>query len=126
MRIITDWEKIVGEFMAGLSIPRKLVFQKDKTNNATLHVEVANSSIATEMSYMEILIIEKIATYFGYKAVSRLKISQNLKAPIVLKKQKVVSVKKVDLPENLKNIIAGIEDDNLKTALSNLWGSVSG
>ena len=121
-RIITDWSKIVGESISACSVPRKLTFAKDKKSNGTLYVEVSNSGFSTEMVYLEPMILEKIACYFGYKAVSRLKILQNPQNPMQpgLNKQKT---KKVVSPENnaaLENSLADIDDEELKESLRKL------
>lgn len=120
-RIITDWKTIVGESISACSIPRKLTFAQDKKSNGTLYIEVSNSSFATEMVYIEPMILERIACYFGYKAVSRLKIQQNPKIQETVQK-KTVTKKNMSEEEFLKleQSIADIEDPELKASLLSL------
>lgn len=74
VKLLTDWEHIVGSTLGQFSRPKKLIFQQDKKHDGMLIVEVHNSSLATQMLFMEPIILEKIATYFGYKAVAKMKI----------------------------------------------------
>ncbi len=119
-RIITDWSQIVGNSISACSVPRKLTFQKDKKSNGTLYVEVSNSGFATQMVYLEPMILEKIACYFGYKAVSRVKILQNPQTPATptqKTKQKEISTERLAA---LESSIAGIDDEDLKKSLLSL------
>jgi hypothetical protein len=126
-KIISDWELIVGKSLARYSIPRKLFFAKDKKAGGVLNVDVFDSGMAMEMTYMEPIILEKIATYFGYKAIDKLKITQKLgivksfdydeAPPITLssEKQGVLSHK-----------LSDVSDDEMKAALERLGVSVLG
>lgn len=124
-RIITDWNKIVGDSIAACSVPRKLSFQNDKKTNGTLYVEVSNSGFATEIVYIEPMILEKIACYFGYKAVSRLKILQNPKNQVAAQPKKVPK-KEISVENNnaLELSLAGIDDEELKESLRSLGREV--
>lgn len=123
-RIITDWVKIVGEAVAAQSVPRKLTFGRDKKIDGTLHIEVNNSGLATEMVYLEPVILEKIACYFGYKAVARLKIMQNLKAAGIPEKPAVKKSASSNVLEKLEELLVGIEDEELKKSLRSLGSGV--
>ncbi len=120
-RIITDWNQIVGDSIGACSVPRKLTFERDKKSGGTLYVEVSNSGFSAQMVYLEPMILEKIACYFGYKAVSRLKILQNPQNQI--QQQYKPQKKKVMSKENiaqLENSLAGIDDEELKESLRKL------
>lgn len=124
-RIITDWVKIVGEATAACSVPRKLTFARDKKSNGTLYIEVSNSGLATEIVYLEAVILEKIACYFGYKAVSRLKILQNPQNAELAPTKK--HVRKTLSPENnaiLELSLEGIDDEELKASLRSLGQNI--
>lgn len=121
IRIITDWEKIVGHDVASCSTPRNLLFPKDKNSGGTLHIEVAHSALATEIVYMEPFILEKISCYFGYKAVSKLKVIQNIKANWQNTEEQQPD-KKISLENSrvLDKAVAGIEDPDLRQSLLSL------
>ena len=120
-RIISDWHKIVGDAVAVHSIPRRLTFPKDKQSGGTLYVEISNSGFATQMVYLEPMILEKISCYFGYRAVKHLKILQNPKAQPALP-QKPAVVKQLSQVNSaaLESAIAGITDEGLKESLRSL------
>ena len=63
---------IVGKTFAKSSMPRRIIFDRQQKKAAILHLEVYDSSMPMEITYMEPIIIEKISTYFGYKAVERI------------------------------------------------------
>ena len=67
--IINDWVSIVGANLADRTLPEKL----DK--NGTLRIRV-DGPIATEIQHLEPQILDKVAVYFGYRAVRRLSIIQ--------------------------------------------------
>lgn len=73
-RIVTDWPKIVGAQVAACTCPEKLAPGSDGVDG-TLHIRVAGGW-ATELQHLEPVFVEKVNAYFGYKAVSRLRLQQ--------------------------------------------------
>lgn len=78
-KIISEWGMIIGDSIAAFSTPTKISFPMQSRSNGVLHVEVYDSCFATELLYKEPIILEKISTYFGYNAVTRIKIIQKIK-----------------------------------------------
>ncbi len=115
-RIITDWEKIVGTQLAQRCVPEKLNFPRGKTTDGTLTIAVENG-FATELQHQQHLILERLAIYFGYRAINRITISHTLtRKP---GKKKVADNKNalVAFPEST---LDAIEDAELKEALKGL------
>lgn len=75
-KVITDWPNIVGQVIATYSTPLKLVFPPEQRRDGVLHIEVYDSALATEIHYLGPIILDRIATYFGYRAVAQLKLTQ--------------------------------------------------
>lgn len=75
--ILTNWDKIVGKELADYSFPLKIDFKREQKNNGILHLQVPSGAFALEIAHREKYILEKINAYFGYNAVSGLKIIQN-------------------------------------------------
>ena len=74
--IMLNWADIAGEEL------RHLFTAESALNPRTvsvLFVEVPAGGFALEMQHREGYILEKINAYFGYKAVHRLNVSQNIK-----------------------------------------------
>ena len=128
--IITNWEKIVGEELASYSSPQKIDFKREQKNNGILFLQVISGAFALEIQHREKFILEKINTYFGYNAVSALKIVQN---PSAFMQQQLpceenLDKKCVPLSENEKNYIhslaSEIKNSKLKEILIKLGQSI--
>ena len=74
--IIAEWPLIVGEAMGAASIPEKVQFPKGKRTGATLHLRVRPGGAATEIQHAAPVLIDRVNTYFGYGAVSHIKLVQ--------------------------------------------------
>ena len=72
-QIVYDWPLIVGDFLARNTTPLKITFPLNKNIDGTLHIEVISAQ-APIIQTLEQEIIEKIATYFGFRAVQRIKL----------------------------------------------------
>ncbi len=72
--LVINWGKIVGVKFASDSWPIKISSRVEKEKRINiLQIGVSNSSMSMEMAYQQELIIERIAIYLGYKAISSLK-----------------------------------------------------
>lgn len=123
--LITDWPSIVGHQLSLRTQPDKLVFPRGKREDATLHVR-AMGAIALELQHLEPVIVEKINSFFGYKAVKRLKLihaapmtSSALRAP-------VPRTLTMDEEIDLTTATATIEDEGLREALERFGRSLLG
>ena len=81
--IIAKWPKIVGQFFANHSEPNKISRIPDGENDTGdviysnyLHINVSPVA-AVEFQHFKDKIIEKINSYFGYKAISNIRLKQN-------------------------------------------------
>lgn len=127
--IITNWAEIIGEQLAQYSFPQKIDFPKNKKNDGCLHLTVPSGAFAVEIKHREKYILDKINTYFGYNAVSSLKIIQNNE--LCLDDYKTKQIKTKNLPqiskedsEFIKNISNEINNQNLKEILIKLGHSI--
>lgn len=75
VEIVTNWREIVGPELAAETSPDRLAFSRGARGNGTLHV-TAPGTVALEIQHLEPLILERINTYFGYRAVNRIALSQ--------------------------------------------------
>lgn len=72
--IIINWHKIVGPEISDSSVPTNIYSSKEKGQQVNiLYVNVTSSAVALKISYSQELISEKIAIYFGYRAVHRIR-----------------------------------------------------
>ena len=73
--ILNQWGSIVGPNLAEVSSPEKLGYTRQSNREATLRIRVA-PGWAPEFQHFEPLIIERVNSFFGYKAVARLQLIQ--------------------------------------------------
>ncbi len=85
--LITDWATIVGPDIARLSAPEKLTFPRNKRDSGVLRLK-AEGGAALEIQHLEPQILDRINTYFGYRAVMRLNI---INGPVNKSKSEVIT-----------------------------------
>ena len=128
--ILTNWDKIVGKELADFSFPQKIDFKRDQKNNGILHLQVPSGAFALEIAHREKFILEKINAYFGYNAVSALKIVQNSALPLATPNEPIEKTvnKSNMLSEDEKNYIKSLAEDinnsELKEILIKLGQSI--
>lgn len=118
-RILLEWEYIVTSQFAQFCTPLKVTFPFKQRHNGNLLLQ-ATSSMATELSYLEPLILSRINQYFGYQAISKIRL---LQGPITRKANPQKQAPK-PLPQavlsHLECNVQSIEDERLRTALLSL------
>ena len=129
--IISKWPQIVGNFFAEYSEPDKISRITNDFNGLDepiyknfLHVKVSPAA-AIEFQHYKDTIIEKINSYFGYKAISDLRLQQNFvpKKNIKLEKSKDTKVSSEEF-NNIRNNIDKIQDKDLEKSIVNLGVSI--
>ena len=127
--ILVFWEQIAGPEIAAYTLPRQLLFKRGKNDGGTLEVLVPGGAFALELQHRQAFIVEKINSYFGYKAVAEIKLVQDL--GLLQRRQKQINQpqhKKTLVSSEEQNYIenasAGIEDANLKANLQRLGRSI--
>ncbi|MEQ1705710.1 MAG: DUF721 domain-containing protein [Rickettsiales bacterium] len=121
-KIVSEWESIVGKKLADHCIAEKLSFPANKKTDGTLSIAVENG-FATELQHLQPVIIDRIAIYFGYKAVTRIAITHSY--TVELKKESPV-IRQNTLPAECCEIVEEIEDSELRAALTNIAKTLSG
>lgn len=125
LEIITNWDKIVGEDLAKFSNPQSIDFKKNQRDNGTLHIQSHSGAFALEIKHKENYIIDRINSYFGYQAVSKLSISQSISSNSLKNKEiDVEDNQKILVSEEeeiyIKQITGDLENPKLKEALIKL------
>jgi hypothetical protein len=113
--VVLDWPQIVGQNFADLCQVIKVTFPFNSRRDGCLHVSTT-SSMAAVLSYEESLILEKINRYYGYQAISKLKVFHGLRP--TRKQLDKIDESKIDVP--FISEIKGVTYEPLKTALANL------
>ena len=73
--IIINWPRIVGADLSSNVSPMRIYSAREKGEQVNvLLVQADSSAVGLKLSYQQELVIERIAIYFGHRAVHRLKI----------------------------------------------------
>ena len=76
VELIAHWSDIMGNELALGVKPIRLTFPAKDRLHGTLHVRTAGGAFALLLEHQKERIIDRVNTYFGYNAVSNLKIEQ--------------------------------------------------
>jgi len=125
--IISRWSDIVGSVLAECSLPERLSPPREtpdgESRGGTLYVRV-QGSFAAEIQHLEPLIIDRINSYYGYRAVDRLKLRQGPVPP----RLRPASRREPELTESqkkfLEETLCRVKDNSLRQALYRLGASL--
>lgn len=123
--LLTDWATIVGPRLADQTSPLKLAFPKGAREDAVLHLRVS-SPAALLLQHEEPQVLERINAFFGWRAVSRLKLIHGGPA---LKQPPRAPVPKRLAPEVEAEIAAHaatVESPEIRDALERLGRAIAG
>ncbi len=121
-KILTEWASIVGPMLAQHSLPEHLSFPRGKKTGGTLVISTENG-FATHIQHMQAVILERLASYFGYQAISRITISHSWVPPVADKPQKAL---KAALPKGSHALTEGVDDPELRETLASLARALAG
>ncbi|MDB5365331.1 MAG: hypothetical protein JWM77_1258, partial [Rhodospirillales bacterium] len=85
-QLMAQWDTIVGPDLAGWTRPAKLSFPRGQQGDATLTVETVGAR-AVELQHQLPQLIERVNSFFGWAAVSRIKLVQAMPAMPPLQSQ---------------------------------------
>ncbi len=125
-KIIHHWPEIIGEMLAKSSLPEKITYIKGQRGRGTLHLRVSISGLATEIQHQEPIILDRINTYFGYQAVSRIKLTHGPLPDPEPDPDPVQRPLSENQTQSLADNLISVDDPDLKAALEGLGKSVMG
>ncbi|RMF12270.1 MAG: DUF721 domain-containing protein [Alphaproteobacteria bacterium] len=121
--VVTHWPAIVGPVLARHCLPERLAFARGERRGGTLHV-VADSAFALEFQYLIPQVIARINGYYGFEAVSQIKIVQ---APVKARRwqprRKLAPLGPAE-EKAVAEIVAETRDPGLRAALAALGRAV--
>jgi hypothetical protein len=121
-RVVSEWTEIVGATLASCSCPERLSQPRDG-GPGTLKIRV-DGPMAIELQHLEPVIIERINSYFGYRAVARLSMIRGPLPPRRDPAPEAPPVPDAAALESAAERAAGITDDALREALTSLGSHV--
>lgn len=131
-RALTEaWPEIVGDRLARCTMPtrmkaRKTSRSRSKTSPPGDVLEVvADHAVAVDLEYGQELVVERLNAFFGYGAVSSLKIIRKALAPQVAP-DRPAPAGRTDAADERAVLAAthDVADDRLRTALNELGAEV--
>ncbi|APG62278.1 hypothetical protein LPB140_05070 [Sphingorhabdus lutea] len=122
--IVSRWDEIVGEKYAAVSAPEMIRFPRGQKSGGTLELTVIGAH-APMMQHVIPVIMERVNRFFGYNAVSKVKIAQGYVAPPNPneRKAKAAPILKPLTPE-LGDGLRSIGDPELSAVLQSLAQSL--
>jgi hypothetical protein len=124
-KLLKDWRLIVGDNIARITIPTKIISSKKQHSTInTLYIAANNSTIIAELVYQIGVIIEKINFYFGYDYINQIKFIQ---AVFEVKPQTIKHTSNIsDEDSNKLTIILESykEEDNIRQLLKDLGTNI--
>lgn len=129
LELLEAWNQIIGEETASYCLPQKISFNKNERSGGCLHLSVLAGAFAMEIQQRQQQIIEKVNSFFGYPAISKLKICQtgNTEKFLINKKSTDKVKKKVVTSEEesyITELIKDIEDEDLRQSLAEIGRAV--
>jgi len=118
--ILIHWKEIVGAVLAKASLPERLVIPRNNEYEGiragTLHIRV-EGSFAPEMQHLEHLVIDRINSYYGYKAVEKLIFHHGMINPVPETKKYQKPILNDSQKTELESLLKDIKDDKLRKSL---------
>lgn len=130
VEMLGHWEEIIGHDLAAYCFPEKIDFRANQRSDGVLHLLVPSGAFALEIQHRETQILAKINTYFGYKAVSSLKIRQDAQFDFdVMRKSKPLKNNEPllvsdDEKNYIQEVTNDVQNEHLKEILIKLGYSV--
>lgn len=125
-RLLTTWAEVVGPNLAKITRPTKVSFAKNGLG-ATLLI-VTEGAHAPEVQMQEPDIVARVNACYGYKAISRIRITQTDRHGLGLAEaaQEFVDDREIAAdPEKISKLgLDNVKDEGLRAALESLSNSV--
>lgn len=124
-RIIVEWDAVVGEHMGGLCRPLKLGYAAREGIGGTLTLGVTGAG-ALEVQHLVSQIMERVNAHYGYRAVSRIRLSQiGAEAFARHGKRSAAPQPRPEAVTRVREAVGSVRDDGLRDALEQLGRNIS-
>ena len=115
--LAADWDALVGPELGRQPLPVKLAFAPGERAGGTLHI-AASGALALELQHQEPQVLERINGHFGYRAVERIRLVQDV-ARIEARLRRRAPAPKANANAPAPPV-DGVDDPDLRAALSRL------
>lgn len=118
-RLLTDWRGIMGETLGALCRPVKVSYAGGSPSLGATLVVTTEGARAPEVEMRRPQIIERVNAFYGYRAISRLRIDQSRAAMGFAENRAAF-----EGPAPTARPIDGVEDERLALALGRLGANI--
>ena len=114
--LFAKWDAIAGERLAGLAVPEEIKWRRGREGGGTLVLGCASGD-ALELQHMRDLLLERINTFLGWRAIEAVRLQTGRRRPTPPAGPSTVADRSRPAP-------ATDADDRLDGALARLAGAV--
>ena len=118
--LIAQWGDIVGKELSVGVLPMRLTFPKGKRSDGTLYVRTAGGAFALLFEHQKNRVIERVNTYFGYPAVSNIRLVQGAIKFVEPETEEVAWPLGDEETQEILQKIDMVQDEKLRAQLFNL------
>jgi hypothetical protein len=123
--VVTRWDEIVGDDLARRCAPVKIAWPRRMQGVAepepgTLHVRV-EAPFALEVQHLAPVIIERVNTFFGWRCVAAMRLTQ---VPMTPKRRTAAQTRGPADERRLEAALKGFEDENLRRVIERFGRAV--
>jgi hypothetical protein len=116
--LIKNWSDIVEKKYIDYCQPKSITFEKGKQNSIKLTIIAFNSPVAFFLKNNSDILIERIASLYGNRSISKIYIKQE--PQLIKKKDNKNQIISIDKEQFINKTIQNVADQDLKTTLTNL------
>ncbi len=120
--VFSDWTAIVGPELSNQCVPLRLV-RGQEGQGGTLHVRVTGP-LALELQHLEPQVLERVNSFYGFRAVAGLRLHQGPIATVEKPPRKASPAPTPEDVDTLDEQLAAVDDPELREALRKLGNSV--
>ena len=114
--LVKNWENIIGKKYSKFCYPKFVSFAKRKNSKSKLTIAVFNPAIGYFLEQNSEIIIERIASYYGFKSIEKIVIKQEPKEVDAINYAKNITLD-TDRQRVIDQKIENIEDKELAKIL---------
>lgn len=123
--VVTRWPEIVGDIHARVCAPEAIRFPPGEKSNGILQLVVMPAH-APLIQHVIPEIMQRVNRFFGYAAVSRVKLRQGMVKPFGAERRAVAPPSLRPIPMELGDSLRDIGDPELRKVLESLARSLGG
>jgi hypothetical protein len=120
---VKNWSQIVGPKYAKFCAPKIVNFEKNKSG-AKLTISVFNSSVGFFLENNSDIIIERIATLYGFKSINKIIIKQEPRSVESVLPDKKINDQNIE--KKVNSTLQNIENKELEATLKKLAEDIFG